>query len=55
MKQNLESYQIEDKEDKDKDEIVQIEQPQPVHTSPRSIAAQVPRKKIKLPMEDCDN
>ncbi|KAL5490724.1 hypothetical protein EMCRGX_G015900 [Ephydatia muelleri] len=48
----LESYQL---EDKDKDEIAELEQPQSAHTRPRSIAAEVARKKIELLIEDSEN
>ncbi|KAL5476354.1 hypothetical protein EMCRGX_G026289 [Ephydatia muelleri] len=48
----LESYQL---EDKDKDEIAELEPPQPAHTRPRRIAAEVARKKIELLMEDSEN
>eukprot|EP00731_Ephydatia_muelleri_P024188 Em0016g459a len=48
----LESYQL---EDKDKDEIAELEQPQPAHTRRRRIAAEVARKKIELLMEDSEN
>ena len=48
----LESYQL---EDKDKDEIAELEQPQPAHTRPRRIAAEVARKKIELLIEDSEN
>ena len=48
----LESYQF---EDKNKDEIVEMEQPQPGHTPLRRIAAEVAREKIELLMEDSDN
>ena len=48
----LESYQL---EDKDNDEIADLEQPQPAHKRPRRIAAEVARKKIELLMEDSEH
>ena len=48
----LESYQL---EDEDKNEIAELEQPQPAHTRPRRIAAEVAKKKIELLMEDSEN